>query len=298
MSGYVIGVDAGGTKTSACAFALDGAPLARHQAGPGSFSADPAGAERAVFAAIDACRAAAGAGCRYVAVGAAGLRGAGLGPELTEKLRARYGCGARAVDDGLLALYAKLQGQDGVLVIAGTGSVAYGKAGGHCASQGGWGHLLDDRGSGTAIALALLRQVTAAWDMGRPLSALEEAVLRRAGCETPLLVPRFVYGAAKGELAALAPLAEQFAGQDEAADRILRQAGEDLAAMAAGTARRLALTQFSVAVSGSILEKCPPVAAAFWRQLTRLQPGATPAAQSAVRAEEGALWFYRETQQA
>lgn len=298
MSGYVIGADAGGTKTSACAFSLDGALLTRHQTGPGSFSADPDGAKNAVFAAVDACWKEAAGECRYIAVGAAGLRGAGLGPVLAEELRARYGCGVRAVDDGLLALYAKLRGRDGVLVIAGTGSVAYGKAGGQCASQGGWGHLLDDRGSGTAIALALLRQVTAAWDAGRPLSALEEAVLRRAGCETPLLVPRFVYSAAKGELAALAPLAEQFAGQDAAADRILRQAGEDLAAMAAGTARRLALTEFPVAVSGSILEKCPPVAAAFWRQLARLAPGAGPAAQGAVRAEEGALWFYREAQQA
>ena len=298
MNGYVIGVDAGGTKTSACAFALDGAPLARRQTGPGSFSADQQRAKASVLAAIDACRAAAGPGCRYVAVGAAGLRGAGLGPALAGELRARYDCGAKAVDDGLLALYAKLQGRDGVLVIAGTGSVAYGKADGRCASQGGWGHLLDDRGSGTAIALALLRQVTAAWDAGRPLSELEEAVLRRAGCETPLLVPRFVYGATKGELAALAPLAQQFAGRDAAADNILRQAGEDLAAMAAGAARRLALTRFPVAVSGSVLEKCPPVAAAFWKQLARLAPGAAPAAHSAARAEEGALWFYREAEKA
>lgn len=297
MSAYVIGVDAGGTKTSACAFAEDGALLAQCRTGAGNFSADPTAARGQVLAAIDACRRAAAGKCRYIAVGAAGLRGAGLGPALTGELQQRYRCCAKAVDDGLLALYAKLRGRDGVLVIAGTGSVAYGKKGAVCHSQGGWGPLLDDRGSGTAIALALLRQVTQAWDEGRALSAMEQAALEQMGCASPLLVPRFVYGASKGELAALAPLVERFAGQgDAAAARLLADAGRELAGLAAGAARRLGLTAPLAAVSGSILEKCPPVAQAFWRRLTELAPGARPTAAGTARAEEGALWFYRETQ--
>lgn len=298
MKPYVIGVDAGGTKTSACAFSLDGTLLTRQISGPGNFSADASQALSNVLSAVNACRAALGEGCRYIAVGAAGLRGAGLGAQTEALLKERCGCPCRAVDDAMLALYAKLQGGDGVLVIAGTGSVAYAKAGAARVSSGGWGMLLDDRGSGTAIALEVLRRLVRNFDEGRALSDLEQALLRQMGCESPLLVPRFVSGAGKAQLAALAPLVESYAAQgDDAAGELLSWAGGELAAMAAVAARRLGLKAPCTAVSGSILEKCAPVTDAFWDEWNRLLPGARPV-HSTDRAEKGALWFYREEDEA
>lgn len=298
MCSYVIGVDAGGTKTSACAFSPEGELLAQYVKGPALFTADAQQAQANVLAAIDACRAALSMDCAYIAVGAAGLRGKGTAPELAALLREKYRCPAAAVDDGLLALYAKLRGEDGVLVIAGTGSVACAKAGRDCLCSGGWGMLLDDRGSGTAIALEALRRLLKRYDTGVPLLPMDEALLRRMDCASPVRIPGFVYGVNKAQIAALAPVVMEYAeaGCGEA-NSILTQAGEGLAAMSADAPRRLGLTAPRTAASGSILEKCAPVRQAFWRAWSGLFPGAV-AVHSNERAEKGALWFYRENKEA
>ena len=84
-----------------------------------------------------------------------------------------------------MALYAKLQGQDGLMVIAGTGSVAYGKAGNQVVSCGGWGMLLDDRGSGTAIVLDAFRSMVSGYDEGRSVTVTEAELLKKIRCTSP-----------------------------------------------------------------------------------------------------------------
>src|SRR5699024_11034486 len=66
--------------------------------------------------------------------------------------------------DASIALLGALSGSDGVAVIAGTGSIAYGLSGEQSSRVGGWGYLLGDEGSGLWIAKQALQQVMQGYD--------------------------------------------------------------------------------------------------------------------------------------
>ena len=291
---YVIGVDAGATKTSACGFSLDGGLLVRHCGGPGNFVEDPTGAERNLLGAVKRCLEDLGNGCRLVAAGAAGMRSSGLSEEIRKKLERAANCQAKVMDDGMLALYANLGQREGILVIAGTGSVVYGRSKRGQVSTGGWGYLLDDRGSGAAIAIHCLKYMVRSCDEGCLVSLMGRDILKELGCGDIWQLPRAVSHADKTRIAALAPIvAEHAAKGDENARGILTQAGGELADMACQAAGRLGLAAPLTGVSGSVFEKNPLVVQAFWKRMKACLPGAVPCT-TYERAEKGALWFYQE----
>src|SRR5204862_1881072 len=64
------------------------------------------------------------------------------------------------VNDALIALQAGIGDAPGIVVVSGTGSIAYGRnAQGEAARAGGWGHVLGDEGSGYWIGRLALRAV-------------------------------------------------------------------------------------------------------------------------------------------
>lgn len=63
------------------------------------------------------------------------------------------------VNDSEAALSAGTKGEDGIIVIAGTGSIAFGKKNGQVIRAGGWGHVIGDEGSGYAIAVEAIKKV-------------------------------------------------------------------------------------------------------------------------------------------
>lgn len=293
MRPYVIGVDAGGTKTSVCAFDLEGQLIYHGVGAAANFSENPM-AWKHVEDAVDTCIEVTEGQYAYIAVGASGICGAGMEKEMQTKLQNRYHCQSRVVDDGRLALQAKLRGRDGVLVISGTGSVAYGKVGRRLIRTGGWGLLLDDRGSGTAIVLEAFRGLAKSQDEGRSLTAMEKGLLEQLGCPSPYQLPGSLHRLTKAQLAALAPIVIEHGKQgEEEARKILQEAGRKLAQMGSQAADRLGLSAPYTAVSGSILEKCELVSEAFFAEWFERFPDAKLAAGE-ERVEKGALWYYRE----
>jgi N-acetylglucosamine kinase-like BadF-type ATPase len=100
------------------------------------------------------------------------------------------GAGVEVVHDTRLVLAAA--GLDaGIVLIAGTGSIAWGRAAdGHEARAGGWGHLLGDEGSGYWVAREATRRVLAAHDRGEPSGELARALLAATGGADPMdLIP-------------------------------------------------------------------------------------------------------------
>ena len=74
--------------------------------------------------------------------------------------------------EATIALFGALGGADGVVVIAGTGSIAYGLNGSKSSRIGGWGYLLGDEGSAFWIALCALRQGMQGYDGRAPLDPI------------------------------------------------------------------------------------------------------------------------------
>src|SRR3990170_4420420 len=96
----------------------------------------------------------------------------------------RIGLKARIliVNDALVALEAGTPGQPGIVIISGTGSIAYGRnAAGEAARSGGWGHVLGDEGSGYWIGRAALRAVLRAADRRGPPTVLTRMLLKHFG---------------------------------------------------------------------------------------------------------------------
>ncbi|MDR3052078.1 MAG: N-acetylglucosamine kinase [Oscillospiraceae bacterium] len=182
---YIIGIDSGGTKflvKAACGESIVGAymgaPASHHHLGLAGMAACAADN-------IDACLAQFGgsrADCEAIVCGTTGIdcqQDKNLVEEAYSALPG-FNCPITCVNDAEAALYAATGGV-GVVVIAGTGSVAFGRdASGQTARSGGWPlFLFGDEGSGTWIARHALRHMSFVLDGDEPESALS-TILRGA----------------------------------------------------------------------------------------------------------------------
>jgi N-acetylglucosamine kinase-like BadF-type ATPase len=250
-SSLVIGLDAGGTKT-ACALARadDSAVLGRGVGGPGNIHA--AGAERVAASLADAVREAfQDAGLMpgpvaAVALGAAGAARPDDQAAVERLLRAAAPAERYAVtNDGAIALRAAVPVGPGVLIVAGTGSIGYGRTtGGDEVRTGGWGYLLGDEGSAFAVGLAGLAAVLRAHDGRAQPTGLSAVLLDAWALTTPegLIARVYRQPAPREEIAALAPLVAAAArAGDTAAAGIMHDAGGALGELAVSTARKLGL---------------------------------------------------------
>lgn len=98
-------------------------------------------------------------------------------------------------NDALIALSSGTYGGPGIVLIAGTGSIAYARLGdGTIHRVGGWGYLFGDEGSGYAMGRRALVAVMQAYDGRGPATALTDKILEKANCGNPVdLIPR-IYG--------------------------------------------------------------------------------------------------------
>jgi N-acetylglucosamine kinase-like BadF-type ATPase len=85
------------------------------------------------------------------------------------------------VTDTEIARYGAFEGEDGLILIGGTGSILYGKMENKSYRIGGWGKILGDEGSGYKIGLAVLKVLCAEFDSGINSSALAKEVKKRFG---------------------------------------------------------------------------------------------------------------------
>lgn len=215
------GVDGGGTHTRAVIVDGEGRELARGEAGGAVVSAEAPG--RSARAVAQAVRAAAERADVPLPVDVlwAGLAGAGTREArvaVTEELRPLGVAERVVVGTDVEAAFHDAFGQGpGVLLIAGTGSIAWARgASGEAVRVGGWGERLGDEGSGFAIGTAALRAVARAADGRGPGTLLVDAVLEGLALDrVDTLVP-WAAKASKGDVAGLVPLVARAAAEGDA----------------------------------------------------------------------------------
>lgn len=265
----VLTFDVGKTSCDAAVF-VDGVCVASGSAGGARGVADAGGVDAAIRAMVGAASA-AGVD-RGDAVGA-GLAGLATAPRaaasLAGALEDRFG--ARAVtlaSDVVTAHAGALAGGAGVVVVAGTGSVALGVAAdGTTARADGYGYLLGDVGGGYSIGRAGLDSALR-YNDGRSGSAtLAQLARERFGPLDEL--PATVLAAPEPAkvIASFAPsVCAAAADGDLVAQRICSAAGTELARSAAAVASRLDLHGAPVALTGG-LSKIPALTSAFEREI-------------------------------
>jgi glucosamine kinase len=241
MTELVIGID-GGQTSSQCALATSagqilglgkGGPLV-HFAVEGSRKLFVVSLQEAVQAAWTA----AGLTPRAVDVAALGLTGVEAGtPEATTALELLpQVLQARSVEvqnDAVAALFGAHLGKPGVIVIAGTGSIALGMGiDRQIARVGGWGWLVGDEGSAAVIGRNAVAAAFRSLDGTGPKTLLEDALAKHFGLSQTRDLKRLVYASDFGArgFAALAMLVSEVAERkDELAQKIIAQTASDLA---------------------------------------------------------------------
>lgn len=200
-----------------------------------------------------------------------------------EQIMRRIGYKSRVliVNDALVALEAGAPGRPGVVIISGTGSIAYGRnESGQAARSGGWGYVLGDEGSGYWIGRAALRAVLRAEDRRGQATALTQLLLAHFGVDQPQGLIHAVYHSnlKPSAIGSLAQCVHQaYAAGDEVAVGILRGAANELESSAMSVARRLNLIgqSFAFILAGGIFKAVPWLKDELSRRLPVLAPGSS-----------------------
>ena len=275
---FYLGIDGGGSKT-ACVVGNETAVLGTGSSGGSNVvRVGEAQAWDSLQAAIlQACQA-AHVTPSEIQGACAGMAGAGR-PEVRDvvhRLLARVvPSNILVVGDMEVALQGALGDGPGVVVISGTGSIAYGRdASGQVARAGGWGFAISDEGSGHWIGrqavgvsvrefdqgdTCLLKLIAKAWNV----ETLEQVVLKANASPQP-------------DFAALLPVVLQTAEKNSRQSRlVLTRAGDELATLAAQVIQRLFpnAQAVPVAMSGGVFANSPLVRQVFYNDLHSEFPG-------------------------
>jgi glucosamine kinase len=269
-----LGIDGGGTKTRAVVVDAAGVECGSATAGCSNYKVvGVETAARHLMAAADEAWQTAGSGELAAAwAGLAGVDGEADLVLITPHLRG-LAATMRVTNDAELLL-AALPDEIGIALIAGTGSIAFGRnAAGATARAGGWGHLLGDEGSGYTLGQqALISALRAADGRGQPTRLLGDILTAWGAASAEELADRHYREENKAILADLAPVVRQAArAGDAVAQRIMRRGARELGLAAATLARRLELggAPLAIALGGSLLLRADDYREAVLRALSR-----------------------------
>lgn len=294
MTYIVIGIDGGGSKTHAIVADEQGRMIAE-TVGPAS-AVRPGQAEASANVIADVVRDAL-ASCEMSHVTPRGLcvgvAGAGREAERHELWQALVGRDLATElvihSDFSIALDDAFGDGPGVLMISGTGSVAFGRGpAGATARCGGWGPVCGDEGSGAWIGRRALSVVTAAADGREPETALTGAILTAAQVNETADLIGWAAGATPAQLATLAPVVLSVADSgDLRANALLSLAVEELTLHVRSLARQLfgdERAALQVAFSGGMLSRGSAIRKRLEHRLKSAVPGATVRAEPVIPA--------------
>lgn len=284
MSGLFLGIDGGGTKTAFVLVDEGGRLLARHESTTSYYIEIGFDALRALLRdGVQTTLRQAGVMAGDIAYTFAGLPAHGEDSELLasfDALLADLLPRHRIGNDMVCSWAGSLAGADGISLVAGTGSIAYGEWMGRGARCGGWGEVFGDEGSAHWLAREVLALFSRMADCRAEPGPLLGLVREHFELTHDLDLCGEINGsAARSELAQIARLATAAAqAGDVQARQLLVRAGDELAALAAGVARSLGVAGIQavpVSYSGGVFAAGELVLGPLQAALARRLPGAT-----------------------
>ena len=282
-----LGLDGGGTQTRVALAGPDGMLCGMGTGGACNIAAVQVDVALAsAFNAAQDALAQAGASAQNVGAVCAGVAGASVTVRrdaFAAGLQARFpNARVDVVPDYAIALAGATNGQPGLIVIAGTGSVAYGEAASGLAHKaGGYGYVLDDAGSGYGVGRAALAAVLRAADgTGAPTTLTERILTAGSLTSVGQIVPG-VYGGPvdRVTIASLSRVVAEAArfDEDQVARAILMRAGGALALLAQAVTSALFDADslpFPIVRIGGLWNAGPDLTDVFARSCARFAPQA------------------------
>lgn len=277
---YVIGIDAGGTKTVCLLADEHGQVVAEARSSGANLQAvGELELEKVLHAVMAETIGDRGLWPQAICLGIAGVDREDDSAIVRAVMR-RIGFNARTivVNDALVALVAGAGREPGLVLIAGTGSIAYGRdARGRAARAGGWGYVLGDEGSGYWLGRRALRAVVRQNDGRGAPTLLTDRLLQHFGITRPQDLVQVVYyrNLRPAAIAALATHVSQAAiAGDRVARDILQEGADELVASARSVMTRLRITQdaFVCVLAGGIFQAVPSLCEAVTSGVSALAP--------------------------
>jgi glucosamine kinase len=257
MHGVFVGVDAGGSRTIAAL--ARGKELVRTvtaaAANPNLIGVDAAAGtiEHCVTLVLD------GENPSAIGIGVAGAGDERIAGQLRASLSRCFPTARVALcHDARIALRAALPDGDGLVLIAGTGAIAYAEIGAQVFRAGGYGYLLGDKGSGYAIGAAALRRLFAAMEIGSAQNAMlaELAAHLRVNDRSGALARIYQSSTPVADIAACAPLVLRYAdGGEELSTGIVQRAAQGLFELIARVMIRTPKSALPVVFAGGLLRQ-------------------------------------------
>ncbi len=257
MHALFVGVDAGGSHTIAAL--ARGDEVLRTVAGPGA-NPNLIGIDAAAQSIeYSVARVLEGESPAAIAVGVAGAGDESIAALLRAALRRAFpGARIALCHDARIALRAALPEGDGLVLIAGTGSIAYAEIGDKTFRAGGYGYLLGDEGSAYAIGAAAVRELLAALERGTSenVTLAELAAHLGSNDRAGILARIYQSVAPVADIAACAPLVLRHAGVgEELSTGIVRQAAHSLWDLSARIMLRRPTPALPVDFAGGLLRE-------------------------------------------
>ncbi|MDF2987245.1 MAG: ATPase [Eubacterium sp.] len=263
MGGFVIGLDGGGTKTEVVVCDLQGNVISEFRSGAininGENVTNVESNLRYIFEKIFS-ETGKSSECAYTCVGAAGISNA-LAKETLIAAIVSSGYSGRLIISGdhQTALYGALGKGVGIILIAGTGSICYGRnKHGSEHRTGGFGYLIDDEGSGYAIGRDMLSAIVRAYDGREKCTDLKDMVFSQLKINSVEELVSYIYSKEtnKRDIAKLAPnLTHACKNGDSVARAISDKCSDELFKLVKPVVEKLELYNGEIALSGSILTK-------------------------------------------
>jgi len=279
---YYLGIDGGATKTT-CAAGDEDSVLATASGGPSNITRiGESGMRQALHAVIGEACAAARIAPGDISRSCLGVAGAGR-REVASLIRLIVGeiisGEIEVTGDMPIALEAAFGDGPGVIVIAGTGSFAYGRnVDGKTARAGGWGFAISDEGSAHWIGRMAVSEILRNVDAGRDSSALLEKLMQLRDLSS---FDEFVRSAnSVADFAAFFPaITEMAQSGDATALKVLREAGRQLAELAGIVLGRLfagdSSSSVPLAMAGGVFRHAAIVRESFYNEVLKLRPSVT-----------------------
>ena len=271
---FVIGIDGGGTKTRVEIRDQDNQLLEKKTYGAFNINSIGENAFRQLLREIfdrDMLQ------CAGICIGGAGISNPKVSEILQEVLEEKKYTGpGRLCGDHEIALRGAMD-TPGIAVIAGTGSICFGKnEEGQTARSGGYGHLIDDGGSGYALGRDGLSACVRIMDGREENPSFCREMLKALNMSGPEELVAFVYSdrTRKADIAALASVVLRLAEEgDRTALEILRRETEEILKMVGAVRKKLRMNSCPVALLGGLFSSeniyCRMVSQALGRDVCR-----------------------------
>ncbi len=262
---YIIGIDGGGTKTHCVIANLEGESLYECSGEASNFLL--IGTEKVsetVFNLIDKCRHELNISFSDIGAIILGTTGAGrkTDSERMEKAIIDYAAGKNisfnlfhVESDARIALEGAFSGKPGSILIAGTGSIIFGKdEDGEIHRAGGFGRLIGDEGSGYSIGQKGLAAVSKQFDGRGGRTIISNLVKEKFSLDSSENIINAVYKN-NFDIASVAPVVFEAAKQgDSSALKIIDEESDELVLHILAMKKKLKLQEFQIAFLGSLIK--------------------------------------------